>query len=68
LDARRAPAGRSLRHSTRGWWARTRRKNEPPNEEEAKKIVEALNDADWTVAPVDKRERRRNAGAAVHDQ
>jgi DNA topoisomerase I len=38
-------------------------KTEVPNEEESKKIVDALNNADWTVQKVDNRERRRNAVA-----
>ncbi len=35
-------------------------KTEVPNEEESNKIVEALRRATWTVAKVDKRERRRS--------
>jgi DNA topoisomerase-1 len=38
-------------------------KNEPATEEESKKIVDALNQADWLVRSVDNRERRRNAVA-----
>ncbi len=38
-------------------------KTEVGNEEESKKIVDALNKADWTVRSVDNRERRRNAVA-----
>ena len=36
-------------------------KTEVPHEDEAKKIVEALRQAAWTVRSVDKRERRRSA-------
>ena len=35
-------------------------KTEVPNEEESKKIVEALRNAAWTVSKVEKRERRRS--------
>ena len=35
-------------------------KTEVPNEEESKKIVEALGNAAWTVSKVEKRERRRS--------
>ena len=35
-------------------------KTEVPNEEESKKIVDALRKAAWTVSKVDKRERRRS--------
>ncbi|HET7184230.1 MAG TPA: type I DNA topoisomerase [Terriglobales bacterium] len=35
-------------------------KTEVPNEEESKKIVDALRNASWTVRSVDKRERRRS--------
>ena len=38
-------------------------KTEVPNEEESKKIVDALDAAEWAVRSVDKRERRRNAAA-----
>ena len=38
-------------------------KNEPATEEESRKIVDALNTADWLVRSVDNRERRRNAVA-----
>jgi len=36
-------------------------KTEVPNEEESKKIVDALRQAAWTVKSIDKRERRRSA-------
>src|SRR6184192_4289559 len=36
-------------------------KTEVPNEEESKKITSALENADWTVRTVDRKERRRNA-------
>ncbi len=38
-------------------------KTEVSNEEESKKIVEAVREGDWTVKYVDKRERRRSAAA-----
>ena len=60
--------GRSLRPSTRVWWESNPKKTPIPNEEAAKLLERPLQDADWTVRSVEKRETPPQCRCAVHHQ